>query len=200
MEDLQKRGIISGIEHIRLTAKYVVTENRTLRVIGPVEFDVEITTEEAEKIRTKMLGSEYYSPWEYGRWADMGEALLIKTYGPQNPLARVHLGWAEGERERMISRCKFLTQDDIDKKLLLLDSLGDSELSREELLAGIEDRYIWKEVWTRETGHMWENYTLLKRTPSKEEYDFADTWNLYPIRLSKFSTETIIKKLRGYKK
>ena len=77
-----------------------------------------------------------------------------------------------------------------------MDSLGETKPSREELLAGIEDRFIWKEVWTRETGHQWENYTLLKRTPNKEEYDYADTWNSYPVRLNTFSTESIIKMLK----
>lgn len=61
---------------------------------------------------------------------------------------------------------------------------------------GIEDCYIWKEVWTRETGHSWEEYTLLKRTPSKEEYDFADTWQFSPIKLNELSTAAITKMLK----
>lgn len=200
MHKKQELGKVSNNEHIRITAKYMVIENGAMKEIGPVEFNVEITAEEEEEIRIEMLGSKYYSPWNYGRWANMGEALLIKTYGPQNPLATVHLAWAKGERERIISGCKFLTKEDIDNKLSLLDTLGEAMPSREELLSGIEDCFIWKEVWTRETGHQWENYTLLKRTPSKDEYDYADTWNSYPERLNKFSTETIIRMLKEYKK
>ena len=71
---------------------------------------------------------------------------------------------------------------------------------REEVLAGINNCYIWKEVWTRETGHMWENYTLLKRTPDKEEYDYADTWDFYLIQLKNLSTEAIVKMLKDSKK
>ena len=95
---------------------------------------------------------------------------------------------------------RFLTKEDIDAKLSFLESLGDTTPIREELLAGIEDCYIWKEVWTRETGHQWDEYTLLKRKPSEDEYDYADTWNFSPIQLGNFTTETIINMLKAYKK
>lgn len=42
-------------EHIRLQAWNVVT-----KVIGPVEFEVEVSEEEAEKIKAQMMGSEFY--------------------------------------------------------------------------------------------------------------------------------------------
>ena len=95
---------------------------------------------------------------------------------------------------------RFLTKEDIDAKLSFLESLGDTMPSREELLAGIEDCYIWKEVWTRDTGHQWEEYTLLKRKPSEDEYDYADTWDFSPIQLGNFTTEAIIRMLKAYKK
>lgn len=95
---------------------------------------------------------------------------------------------------------RFLTKEDIDAKLSFLESLGDTTPIREELLAGIEDCYIWKEVWTRDTGHQWEEYTLLKRKPSEDEYDYADTWSFNPIQLGSFTTETIINMLKAYKK
>lgn len=189
-------------EHIRIKAWNVVTKvclalNKVeTKVIGPVEFEVEVSEEEAEKIRAQMMCSEFYEPRPYGGWAEKGSELLAQKFGPQDPLAHILLKWAEGERERMTDGCRFLTQEDIDKKKAYLDSLGTTLPSREELLAGIENCFIWKEVWTRETGHLWELYTLLKRTPSQEEYDFADTWNFYPIRLKEFTTEAIIQMLR----
>ena len=178
-------------EHIRLQAWNVVT-----KVIGPVEFEVEVSEEEAEKIKAQMMGSEFYEPRRYGCWAEKGAALLDEKFGPQDQDSVTHLlHWAEGERERLTAGCRFLTQEDIEGKKAYLDSLGATPPSREKLLAGIDDCFIWKEVWTRETGHLWEKYTLLKRTPSQDEYDFADTWNFYPIMLKKLSTETIIKML-----
>ena len=62
------------------------------------------------------------------------------------------------------------------------------DISREELLSGLENRCIRQEVRTRETGHMWKEYTLLERIPSKEEYDYTDTWRFYPVRLTCFLT------------
>ena len=93
-----------------------------------------------------------------------------------------------------------MTQKDIDEKLLFLDSLGDIVPIREEVLAGINNCYIWKEVWTRGTGHLWENYMLLKRTPDKEEYDYADTWDFSLVRIDELSTEATIRMLKEYKK
>ena len=94
-----------------------------------------------------------------------------------------------------------MTKKDIDEKLSYLDNIeGEIAPIREELLAGIYNCYIWKEVWTRETGHLWENYTLLKRTPNKEEYDYADTWDFYLIPLKNLSTKAIVRMLKEYKK
>lgn len=188
-------------DYIRLSAWNVITDvcleafKVSTEKIGPVEFEVEVTEDELEEIRVLMIGSKYYQPQPYGRWADKGSALLSEKFGPQDPKARLHLSWAKGERERITGGCRFLTQKDIDEKKALLESLGDTSPSREELFAGIEDCFIWKEVWSRETGHMWEQYSLLRRIPSKEEYDYADC-NFYPIRLKTFSTDLIIKMLK----
>lgn len=61
-------------------------------------------------------------------------------------------------------------------------------LSRRE-----EPRYVGEQIYTMQ----WENYTLLKRKPSKDEYDYADTWHFYPVSLMVFSTDEIIKMLKG---
>lgn len=74
----------------------------------------------------------------------------------------------------MIEQKQFLTEDDIKGKLAYLDSLNGKEPDREVLLAGIAHKYIWHEVWSRETGHMWEKYFPAERTPTEKELDFAD--------------------------
>lgn len=188
----------SNNQHIRLTARNVLWKKTEIEEIGPVEFEMSITDEEAEAIRTCMLGSENYSPNSYGSWAEKGAALLVESYGPQSPSAHLHIDWAKGERQRMISGCSFLTQYDIESKLSFLDSLGDTPPIREELLAGIEDCFIWEETWTRETGHLWRDYTLLKRTLSEEEFDYADC-SQKPFRLRKLTTAAILNLFEEYK-
>lgn len=42
------------------------------------------------------------------------------------------------------------------------------------LIAGIAHKYICYEVWSRETGHMWNTYSPFHRTPTEKEMDFAD--------------------------
>ena len=171
---------------------------------GPIEFEEPITEEEEERIRIGiirigMLGSDYYSPNRHGAWAEKGEALLAETFGPQDPLARILLNWGKGERQRLTQGCRFVTKDDIDAKLSFLASLGDIPPIREEVLAGIEDCFMWEKTWTRETGHLWNKYSLLQRTPSQDEYDYADTWNFTPVRLRNFATESILYFLMKYK-
>ena len=69
-------------------------------------------------------------------------------------------------------------------------------ISREGLLSGLESCCIRLEAWTRETRHMLETYSLLERNP--DDYDYADTWDIYPIKLSTLSTENIIKELKRH--
>lgn len=191
-------GQPSSNQHIRLSARNVLGKKTEIEEIGPIEFEVPITDEEAEAIRTCMLGSEYYSPDSYGSWAEKGATLLVESFGPQSPLAHLHIDWAKGERQRMISECSVLTKFDIESKLSFLDSLGDTLPMREELLAGIEDCFIWEETWTRETGHLWRHYSLLKRTPSEEELEYADC-SQNPFRLRKLTTTAILNLFEEYK-
>jgi hypothetical protein len=123
--------------------------------------------------------------------------LLEATFGPQ-PLARVGLHWAEGERDRLIYGCTALTDDGILRMISYLKEVGNAAPSRNELLGRAGASFVWKEVWTRETGHMWENYTLLKRVPSEEKLDYADC-SQYAVLLKDLSTETIVKLLNEYK-
>ena len=93
---------------------------------------------------------------------------------------------------------RYLTEEDVRLMKSRVEAAGE-DISREELIRGLEDCYIWEEEWTRETGHMWNYHTLLKRTPSQDEYDYADTWNFSPVKLANFSKEVIIRMLKTEK-
>ena len=93
---------------------------------------------------------------------------------------------------------RYLNEDDIRLMKSRVEHKGD-DISSEELFCGLEDCNIWEEEWTRETGHMWTYHTLMKRTPSQDEYDYADTWKFSPVRLTSFSAKAIIEKLKAYK-
>lgn len=93
---------------------------------------------------------------------------------------------------------RYLSEDDIRLMKSRVKERGEN-ISAEELFGGLEDCDIWEEEWTRETGHMWNYYTLLKRTPSQDEYDYADTWHFSPVRLTSFTAEAIIKMLKEHK-
>ena len=103
--------------------------------------------------------------------------------------------WASGEKERLTAGIRYLNLDDV---ILMKSRVSEKgkNISREELLCGLENCCIRHEVWTRETGHMWETCSLLERNP--DDYDYADTWDTYPIKLTNLSTETIIKELECY--
>ena len=190
-------------QHVCVTALYVSFS--MMREIGHVEFDVPLNKEETKKLRSCLFRSDAFFP-ENLRWKDRdlfhkienkGEAKLAEAFGSQ-PSALVKLYWGKGERDRLLWGYKSLTEEDIQRMLSYLRSLGNDAPSRKELLGRARGSFVWKEVWTRETGHMWENYTLLKRTPSEEELDYADC-SQYTVWLSDLSTETIVKLLKEYK-
>lgn len=190
-------------QYVLVIAQYV--NLNSMKEIGRVEFDVPLNKDETEKLRCLLFTSEYFYPdnlrWQerelYHKIEKKGEKLLEDTFGPQ-PLAHVGLHWAEGERDRLIWGYTTLTEDDILRMISYLKEVGDATPSRKELLRRARGSFVWKEVWTRETGHMWENYTLKKRVPSKEELDYADC-SQYAVWLKDLSTETIVKLLKKYK-
>lgn len=191
-------------QHIRIMA--ISVNFNTMKEIGRVEFDVPLSEKESELLTGLLYGSEHFDleglRWKdgnlYSRIEKKAEALLEESFGSQPSI--VHILCPKKELWRFNARCRRMTQQDIDEKFLFLDSMGEVLPIREEVLAGIDNCYIWKEVWTRETGHLWENYTLLKRTPNEDEYDYADTWDFYLIPLKYLSTEAIVKKLNEYRK
>lgn len=207
-EQLSHKGLWPAQnQHIRIMARYV--HLGTNEEVGRVEFDEPLSETETEQLIGLLFASQSFSPddlrWHnrdlYHRIERKAEARLAESFGSPHPLAQVAIHWAEKEVYRFAARCRYMTKKDIDEKLSYLDNIeGEIAPIREELLAGIYNCYIWKEVWTRETGHLWENYTLLKRTPNKEEYDYADTWDFYLIPLKNLSTKAIVRMLKEYKK
>ena len=190
-------------EHISVSAHYVNLSK--MREIGRVEFDVPLNKDEAKKLTGYLFRSDAFFP-ENLRWEDRdlfhkienkGEIMLAEAFGAQ-PGALVKLYWGKGEHDRLRWGYKSLTEEDVQRMLSYLRTLGNDAPSRKELLKRARGSFVWKEVWTRETGHMWEKYTLFKRTPSEEELDYADC-SQYAVWLSDLSTETIVKLLKGYK-
>lgn len=186
--------------HILVIARHV--DLSTMEELGSVEFDVPLNRDETEKLRCLLFASEFFYP-ENLRWEDgelfhkienKAETLLAEALGLPRPLGYIGMHWVEGERKRLLWGERCLTEVDINKKRSYIDGLGNQEPSREELLAGISHRFIWKEIWKRETGHMWEKYTLLKRTPSEDELEYADCSH-YAVRLLDLPTDIIIKLL-----
>ncbi|MBP5360479.1 MAG: hypothetical protein J6129_03235 [Bacteroidaceae bacterium] len=190
-------------QHVLIMARYV-NLGANWEEIGRVTFDVPLNERETRLLRSLLFTSEYFYPdnllWHdnemYHRIEAKAEGLL-KAASESQPLGHIVMHWAEGERDRLLGTYRSLSVKDINEMISYLKNLGDETPSREKLLWG-HGSFVWKEVWTRETGHMWENYTLLKRTPSKEELDYADC-SQYAVWLSDLSTETIVNLLKGYK-
>lgn len=99
----------------------------------------------------------------------------------------------------MSEQKQFLTEADIEGKLAYLDSLKGREPDRDALRKGIEDKYIWLEVWSRETGHMWEKYMPTKREPSKEELDYADLESEGPLLVDNVATSILCDMLKAFR-
>jgi len=166
---------------------------------GEQIYTVMLTERELEMVRMEMFGARTTSGARtfYERIKNEVKSVLDSSLGMDCEPIWVEYKWAPGEKERLTADIRYLNLEDV---ILMKSRVGEKgeSISREELLCGLENCCIRQKVWTRETGHMWEEYSLLERKPSKDEYDYADTWNSYPLRLSKFPTETIIKMLEGY--
>lgn len=164
-------------------------------------FKAMFTSREIKQVRLDMFQGKDYSSV---RTLDHRLRTQIMTYFKYtlrmmdcDPLW-ISYKWAQEEREKLhVDNIRYLNVDDILRMQMLVKRKGKG-LSREELLRGLEDCCIYKEVWTRETGHLWEKYSLLRREPSKEEFDYADTWNDYPVWLTDCSMEWILENLEKY--
>ena len=184
----------SSKPYVRLLANYVLRlgDVREAWDWDEVELIQLLSEQDYESLKVRFLG---HSSLPYGAFEDEAGEALDSVFGPHELGIEPEVRMAPGERERLTADIRYLDEEDVRRMQAIIKEIGDS-VSREELLSGLENCYIRKEVWTRETGHLWEVYSLLDRKHSKEEYDFADTWDVRPVRLTLFSTEKIIKMLK----
>ena len=122
------------------------------------------------------------------------KGVLDNSLGMDCDPSWIEYEWAPGEKERLTAELRYLNLQDVMLMKSRVAEKGEN-ISREDLLSGLENCCVCNEVWTRETGHLWEEVTLLKRNPSEDEYDYADTWHTYPLRLTNLSTASIVKML-----
>ena len=159
-----------------------------------IEITIPLNEQECESLIMAMLSSEGSG---LSKYESRAEEVLKENYGAQELGARVVLlELAPGEYGRIRGGLRFLRKEDVQKMLSVIKAKGE-DVSAEELFEGLEECCLREEVWTRETGHLWKNYTLLERTPSQEERDFADTWKINPVKLTSFPVKTIIKMLKN---
>jgi hypothetical protein len=156
-----------------------------------------LTEKELETVRMMMIGAERASNSMHFSERIKAEikCVLDNSLGMDCAPIWIEYEWASGEKERLTAELRYLNWQDIALMKARVEEKGE-HISREELLSGLENCFIRHEVWTRETGHMWETYSLLERNP--DDYDYADTWDTYPIKLSTLSTENIIKELKRH--
>lgn len=174
--------------------------NEPKKYVGEQIIKVMLSEEEIETVRMKMFGAKI-EPAKmkfYDRIEAEVKAKLDETLGMDCDSQGIEYQWAPGEQERLTAGLRYLNEDDVRLMKSRVKEKG-NVISSEELFRGLENCFIWKEEWTRETGHLWNKYTLLKREPSKDEYDYADTWSFSPERLTSFSKEFIIKMLNENK-
>jgi len=190
--------------YIRIKALYLNLDKMVY--LDPVEFDVPLDKKEMEFLECCFFPDEYFSIVSlecmdrelYDRIEKKAEAMLPFIDDQLQPRVHINLNWAEGERERLIFGCRCLTKEEIYKKQSFIDSLENRIPSRQELISDIGWCFIWKEGWYRENGETWENYTLLKRIPSKEEWYSAD-YGHSVVRLRDLPTDIIIKLFKDKK-
>lgn len=190
--------------YIRIKALYLNLDKMVY--LDPVEFDVPLDKKETEDLRCCFFPDEHYSMVNlecsnrelYNRIKKKAQAMLPVIDDQPRPYIDIDLRWAEGERERLIKECRCLTKEEIEKKQSFIDSIGNRVPLRQELISDIGSCFIWKESWFRENGETWENYTLLKRIPSKEEWYSAD-YGHSVVRLRDLPTDIIIKLFKDKK-
>lgn len=175
------------------------------RYEGLQEYTAMLDDKEWDEVRLGVFGSEYYSLEKNmsgrSRHRIEKEVKMKLDSTLQRDCSPVWIEYwlASGERKRLTAGMRYIDEKDICLMKSRLEMKGEG-ISREELLCGLEDCFIHEEKWTRETGGLWTKYSLLKRTPSQDEYDYADTWDFYPVRLSDFSKESIVEMLNAINK
>lgn len=106
------------------------------------------------------------------------------------PFMYVEVEWAEGEPERLKEGLRFVTAADLE---ILKSRLASKEagITSGDLLEGFDGVCAWLRTWTRETGHSWQEYYLLKGQAS----DMDDSWDWHDeaVRLTSLPVEAIRK-------
>ena len=166
------------------------------KYIGEQIFTTLLSDKEIEQVRMEMRGAKT-NYLLHQRILDDVKRFLDKELGMDCFPGWIEFTWAPGEYGRLSKGIRYLDKEDLQKMLSVIKEKGEG-VSREELIKGLEDCCVRKEVWTRETGHSWTKYTLLARTPSQEEREYADTWDVYPVRLKSFPVKAIIEMLKDY--
>lgn len=172
--------------------------NEPKKYAGEQNYTMMLSEREEETIRMAMFGAQKTSSTRklYDRIKAEIKSVLDNSLGIDCDPSWIEYEWAPGEKERLTAELRYLNLQDVMLMKSRVAEKGEN-ICREDLLCGLENCCVYHEVWTRETGHLWEKVTLLERNPSEDEYDYADTWDFYPVRLTNFSTETIIKMLNS---
>ena len=173
--------------------------NEPTKYAGEQIYTVMLTEREQEMVRMMMFGAQRTSSARKISERIKGEikGVLDNSLGMDCDPNWIECEWASGEKERLTAELRYLNLQDVMLMKSRVAEKGEN-ICHEDLLSGLENCCVYHEVWTRETGHLWEKVTLLERNPSEEEYDYADTWDFYPLRLSNLSTASIVKMLGQY--
>ena len=115
---------------------------------------------------------------------------LDESLQSDGPFMYVEVEWAEGEPERLKEGLRFLTADDMEILKSRLASKG-AGITSGDLLEGFYGVCAWLRTWTRETGHSWQEFFLLKGQAS----DMDDSWDWHDeaVRLTSLPLEAIRK-------
>lgn len=143
--------------------------------------------------RLDVLGSRFAEPHgsslHYAAKMQLDENLQSDC-----PLLFVEVEWAERERERLTDGMRFVTEDDVETLRSRLETHGD-EIPPIVLFEGMQGVCAWCRTWTRETGHLWQEYYLLEGQAS--EADDSWDWHDKAIRLTSLPVKTVIRLIKA---
>ena len=89
---------------------------------------------------------------------------------------------------------RFVTEDDVETLRSRLETHGD-EIPPIVLFEGMQGVCAWCRTWTRETGHLWQEYYLLEGQAS--EADDSWDWHDKAIRLTSLPVKTVIRLIKA---
>ena len=155
-----------------------------------------LTEGELETVRMEMFGAKKTaSTWTFHeRMKTEIKRVLDNSLGMDCDTKWIEYEWASGEKERLTADIRYIDLKDV---ILMKSRISEKaeNISRKELLLGLESCCIRQVEWASESGYRGMEYLLLD---VPDNYDYFDMHYTYPIRLSKFSTETIVQMLNKY--